>query len=123
MKSPKPIILANSILALATALSLTAFGADTAYNGGSATNPKDLKGKKVVLADIPKLVGIGYFAATAKGIAEGCADLTKNGLPTEVTTDAPTEGDIQKQIEFIDTAISKGVDGIFFRRQRPSRDF
>src|SRR6516165_9590711 len=119
MKSPKPIILANSILALATALSLTAFGADTAYNGGKATNPKDLQGKKVVLADIPKLIGIGYFGATAKGIAEGCAELTKNGLPTEVTTDAPTEGDIQRQIEFIDNAISRGVDGIFFAANDP----
>src|SRR5246500_5362134 len=119
MKSPKPITLANSILALATALSLTAFGADTAYNGGKATNPKDLKGKKVVLADVPKLVGIGYFNATAKGIADACAEMTKNGIPTEVSTDAPTEGDIQKQIEFIDNAISRGVDGIFFAANDP----
>ena len=119
MKSPKPITLANSILALATALSLTAFGADTAYNGGKATNPKDLKGKKVVLADVPKLVGIGYFNATAKGIADACAEMTKNGIPTEVSTDAPTEGDIQKQIEFIDNAVSRGVDGIFFAANDP----
>ncbi len=89
------------------------------YDGGKATNPKDLKGKKVVLADIPKLIGIGYFNATAKGIAEGCADLTKAGLPTEVTTDGPTVGDIQKQIEFIDNAISRGVDGIFFAANDP----
>jgi rhamnose transport system substrate-binding protein len=45
--------------------------------------------------------------------------LTKAGLPTEVTTDAPTEGDIQKQIEFIDNAISRGVDGIFFAANDP----
>jgi rhamnose transport system substrate-binding protein len=45
--------------------------------------------------------------------------LTKNGLPTEVTTDAPTVGDIQKQIEFIDDAISRGVDGIFFAANDP----
>ncbi|HEX4200122.1 MAG TPA: hypothetical protein VHY59_01285, partial [Chthoniobacterales bacterium] len=65
----------KSIFALVTALSVTAFGADTAYDGGKATNPKDLKGKKVVLADIPKLVGIGYFNATAKGIADACAEM------------------------------------------------
>jgi rhamnose transport system substrate-binding protein len=112
-------LLTRTFLVPVTALAATAFGADTAYNGGQATNPKDLKGKKVVLADVPKLIGIGYFNATAKGIAEGCADLTKNGLPTEVTTDAPTVGDIQKQIEFIDTAISKGVDGIFFAANDP----
>src|ERR1700730_11527287 len=103
-------------LAVSTA---SAFAADSAYDGGQAANPKDLKGKKVVLADIPKLIGIGYFNATAKGIAEGCADLTKAGVPTEVTTDAPTEGDIQKQIEFIDNAISRGVDGIFFAANDP----
>ncbi len=102
-----------------TVLATTAFGADTAYNGGQPTNPKDLKGKKVILADIPKLVGIGYFNATAKGIADACAEITKNGVPTQVTTDAPTEGDIQKQIEFIDNAISRGVDGIFFAANDP----
>jgi rhamnose transport system substrate-binding protein len=36
-----------------------------------------------------------------------------------VTTDAPTEGDIQKQIEFIDNAVSRGVDGIFFAANDP----
>jgi rhamnose transport system substrate-binding protein len=93
--------------------------AKTAYNGGQPTNPRDLRGKKANLYDIPKLIGIGYFEATAKGIAEGCAELTKNGLPTFVTTDGPTEGDIQKQIEFIDNAISRGVDGIFFAANDP----
>jgi rhamnose transport system substrate-binding protein len=101
------------------AITTSALAAESAYDGGQPTNPKDLKGKKVVLADVPKLIGIGYFNATAKGIAEGCADLTKSGLPTEVTTDAPTEGDIQKQIEFIDNAISRGVDGIFFAANDP----
>jgi rhamnose transport system substrate-binding protein len=100
---------------LLAAFTASAFAADS-YDGGQPANPKDLKGKKVVLADVPKLIGIGYFNATAKGIAEGCADLTKNGLPTQVTTDAR---DIQKQIEFIDNAISRGVDGIFFAANDP----
>lgn len=112
-----PLAKAAAILAVASVA--TALGQDTQYNGGQPTNPKDLKGKKVVLADIPKLIGIGYFNATSKGIAEGCADLTKSGLPTEVTTDGPTVGDIQKQIEFIDNAISRGVDGIFFAANDP----
>ncbi len=115
----KARLLGGICLLAAATLSTTGFGADTAYDGGQPTNPKDLKGKKIVLADVPKLIGIGYFAATAKGIAEGAADLTKNGAPTEVTTDAPTEGDIQKQIEFIDNAISRGVDGIFFAANDP----
>jgi rhamnose transport system substrate-binding protein len=109
----------QALLLSLVAMSAGAFATDSPYDGGQPTSPKDLKGKKIVLADVPKLIGIGYFNATAKGIAEGCADLTKAGLPTEVTTDAPTEGDIQKQIEFIDNAISRGVDGIFFAANDP----
>ena len=100
-------------------LCISAYGADTTYDGGQPTNPKDLKGKKIVLADVPKLIGIGYFAATTKGQAEAASELTKNGLPTEVATDAPTEAAIQKQIEFIDNAISRGVDGILFASNDP----
>jgi rhamnose transport system substrate-binding protein len=109
----------KALLLSLAALTANTFAADKPYDGGQPTNPKDFKGKKVILADIPKLIGIGYFNATAKGIAEGCADLTKAGLPTEVATDAPTEGDIQKQIEFIDNAISRGVNGIFFAANDP----
>jgi rhamnose transport system substrate-binding protein len=111
-----PILLA-SLFAIAI---LPAFGADNGYNGGQPTSPKDLKGKKIVLADVPKLIGIGYFAATTKGEAEAAAELTKKGLPTEVTTDAPTEAAIQKQIEYIDNDISKGVDGILFASNDPT---
>ena len=121
MNSFRQFHLKKAVFLLTVASIATAFGADTPapYDGGKAVNPKDLKGKKVVLADIPKLIGIGYFNATAKGIKEGCDDLTKAGLPTEVTTDGPTVGDIQKQIEFIDNAISRGVDGIFFAANDP----
>src|SRR5580700_602859 len=119
MISTNPSRFLKALLILLAASAANTFAADSSYDGGQPTNPKDLKGKKVVLADVPKLIGIGYFNATAKGIAEGCADLTKSGLPTEVTTDGPTVGDIQKQIEFIDNAVSRGVDGIFFASNDP----
>src|SRR5260221_8357144 len=119
MISTNPSRLLKALLLSLVAFAASTFAADTAYDGGQPTNPKDLKGKKVVLSDIPKLIGIGYFNATAKGIAEGCADLTKSGFPTDVTTDAPTQGDIQKQNEFIDNAISRGLDGIFFATHDP----
>ena len=80
-----------AFLSLVTLLSSRVFGADSSYDGGQPTHPKDLNGKKIVLADVPKLIGIGYFAATSKGEAEAATELTKNGLPTEVTTGAPTE--------------------------------
>jgi rhamnose transport system substrate-binding protein len=119
MKLTKASRLSKALLPLLTVLSVTAFGAASSYDGGQPTNPKDLKGKKIVLADVPKLIGIGYFAATTKGQAEAATELTKNGLPTEVTTDAPPETAIQKQIEFIDNAISRGVDGILFASNDP----
>jgi rhamnose transport system substrate-binding protein len=119
MNSPNPVQCAKTVALLLAAFSTTVFAADKPYDGGQPTNPKDLKGKKIVLADVPKLIGIGYFAATTKGQAEAAAELTKNGLPTEVTTDAPTEAAIQKQVEFIDNTISRGVDGILFAANDP----
>ena len=40
------------------------------YDGGVPTNPPDRKGKKITVVDVPKLIGIGYFNATSKGIAD-----------------------------------------------------
>jgi rhamnose transport system substrate-binding protein len=108
------------VLSLVTLLGMPAYGADSSYDGGRPTNPKDIKGKKIVLADVPKLIGIGYFAATTKGEAEAAAELTKNGFQIEVTTDAPTEAAIQKQIEYIDNDISRGMDGILFAANDPT---
>jgi hypothetical protein len=48
-----PIIL---VVLFAMAL-LPAFGAGNGYNGGRSANPQDLKKKKIVLADAPKLAG------------------------------------------------------------------
>ena len=39
-----------------------------AYDGGQPTNPPDRKGKAITVVDVPKLIGIGYFDATSKGM-------------------------------------------------------
>src|SRR5258708_38775187 len=101
MISTNPSRLLKALLLSLVAFAASTFAADSAYDGGQTTNPKDLKGKKGVLSDIPKLNGIGYFNATAKGIAEGCADLTKSGFAPEGTNRSPTEGDIHKQNQAI----------------------
>jgi len=85
------------------------------YNGGVATSPKDLKGKKITLVDVPKLVGIGYFAATTKGQQEAAKELGN----VDIKTDAPTEAKIEKQIETIDNYITQGVDGVLFAANDP----
>jgi rhamnose transport system substrate-binding protein len=59
MNSPNPVQCAKTVALLLAAFSTTVFAADKPYDGGQPTNPKDLKGKKIVLADVPKLIGIG----------------------------------------------------------------
>src|ERR1700752_4081693 len=65
-------------------------------------------GKPISLVDVPKLIGIGYFNATSKGIQDAAKEL---GSVT-VKTDGPTEAKIDEQIKFIDNYITSGVDGI-----------
>jgi ABC-type sugar transport system substrate-binding protein len=85
------------------------------YDGGSPTNPPDRKGKKITVVDIPKLIGIGYFNATSKGISDAAAELGN----VDAKTDGPTKANIDEQITFIDNYITSGVDGILFAANDP----
>ncbi len=85
------------------------------YDGGQPVDPPDLAGKDIVLVDVPKLIGIGYFAATTLGQQQAAEELGN----VQVTTDAPTEGNIDEQITFIDNYITLGVDGILFAANDP----
>lgn len=85
------------------------------YDGGVAQNAPDLAGQTITLVDIPKLVGIGYFAATTQGMQEAAAELGN----VNVTTDAPTEANIDDQITFIENYIAQGVNGILFAANDP----
>jgi rhamnose ABC transporter rhamnose-binding protein len=85
------------------------------WKAGLATNPPDMAGQKITIADVPKLIGIDYFNATAKGMQEAAAELGN----VEVITDAPTEAKIEKQIEFIDNFITQGVDVIMYASNDP----
>lgn len=85
------------------------------YDGGQPVNPPDKAGQPIVLVDVPKLIGIGYFAATTKGQQEAAEELGN----VTVTTDAPTEANIDEQVAFIDNYITQGVDGILFAANDP----
>jgi ABC-type sugar transport system substrate-binding protein len=85
------------------------------YDGGVPTNPPDRKGKKITVVDVPKLIGIGYFNATSKGIADAAAELGN----VDAKTDGPTKANIDEQITFIDNYITSGVDGILFAANDP----
>src|SRR5207248_6246057 len=85
------------------------------YDGGSPANPPSRKGKKITVVDVPKLIGIGYFNATSKGIADGAKELGN----ISAKTDGPTKANIDEQITFIDNYITQGVDGILFAANDP----
>ena len=86
-----------------------------AYDGGQATDAPDLAGQEITLVDIPKLIGIPYFNATAQGMQEAAAELGN----VTVINDGPTEGSIDQQITFIDNYITQGVDGVLFAANDP----
>lgn len=85
------------------------------YDGGQPTNPPDLSGKEITLVDVPKLIGIGYFAATTQGMQQAAEELGN----VNVTTDGPTEANIDDQITFLDNFITQGVDGLLFAANDP----
>ena len=85
------------------------------YDGGEPTGAPDRAGKKITVIDIPKLIGIGYFNATSKGITDAAAELGN----VDAKTDGPTKANIDEQITFIDNYITSGVDGILFAANDP----
>ena len=64
---------------------------------------------------MPKLIGIGYFNATSKGMQDAAKELGN----VTVTTDGPTKANIDEQITFIDNYVTRGVDGILFAANDP----
>ena len=85
------------------------------YNGGTVVGAPDRNGKTINVVDVPKLIGIGYFDATSKGIADAAKELGN----VKVKTDGPTKANIDDQITFLDNYITSGVDGILFAANDP----
>jgi len=85
------------------------------YNGGQPVNPPDLKGKPIRVLDLPKLIGIAYFAATTKGLNEAAEELGN----VTIITDAPTEANVDDQITFIENYVTQGIDVIAFASNDP----
>ena len=85
------------------------------FDGGQPADPPDRAGKPITVVDVPKLIGIGYFNATSKGMQDAAAELGN----VTVTTDGPTKANIDEQITFLDNYITRGVDGILFAANDP----
>ena len=85
------------------------------YDGGQPTGAPDRSGKEITHIDIPKLVGVGYFAATTEGMRQAAEELGN----VKVSTDGPTEANIDDQVTFIDNYVTRGVDGVLFAANDP----
>jgi ABC-type sugar transport system substrate-binding protein len=85
------------------------------YDGGMAAMGDDMAGMDIVVVDVPKLIGIGYFGATTLGQQQAAEELGN----VSVTTDGPTDANIDDQIQVIDSYITQGVDGILFAANDP----
>ena len=86
------------------------------YDGGMvAMGDMDMAGADIVVVDVPKLIGIGYFGATTLGQQLAAEELGN----VSVTTDGPTDANIDDQIQVIDSYITQGVDGILFAANDP----
>jgi ABC-type sugar transport system substrate-binding protein len=85
------------------------------YDGGQPTGAPDLAGKPITAVDVPKLIGIGYFNATSKGMQDAAKELGN----VTITTDGPTKANIDEQITFIDNYVTRGVNGILFAANDP----
>lgn len=86
------------------------------YDGGQPSNSPDLAGQPISIVDVPKLIGIGYFDATAKGVQEAAAELGN----VTARTDGPTEANIDDQIAVIENYVASGnIQGILFAANDP----
>ncbi len=86
------------------------------YDGGQPVDAPDLAGADITLLDVPKLVGIGYFSATTQGMNEAAEELGN----VTIVTDAPTEANIDDQINVIENQIASGeINGVLFAANDP----
>ena len=83
------------------------------YDGGQPSNAPDLKGKKITVVDVPKLVGIGYFQRHVEGTL---TPPRKWATWTPRPTDRPRPTSTTV-ITLIDNYITSGVNGILFGGQ------
>ena len=85
------------------------------YDGGMPAGAPAAAGEKIVVVDVPRITGVGYFAATASGMKEAAAELGN----VEITTEGPTQISTSQQVTVIDNRVTAGVDGVLFAANDP----
>lgn len=85
------------------------------YDGGVPQSQPPRAGEKMIVLDVPRLTGVGYYALTARGMREAATELGN----VEVKTAGATQISIAQQITFIEDYLSSGVDGVLFAANDP----
>ena len=85
------------------------------YDGGQLAGSVNLSGQPLILVDIPVLIGVDYFNATARGMQEAADEIGN----VEVINDGPLFADIEEQVRFINTFVGEGIDGVLFAANDP----
>jgi rhamnose transport system substrate-binding protein len=86
------------------------------YDGGQPVDAPDLAGQDIVLVDVPKLIGIGYFDATYLGMQQAAEELGN----VTVLQGGTTEANIDDQVADIENYMAGGeINGILFAANDP----
>ncbi len=86
-----------------------------AYDGGTAVNQPARAGETIRVVDVPRITGVGYYAATASGMREAAEELGT----VEVKTDGPSQISTVRQIATLEDHVTAGVDGILVAANDP----
>ncbi len=86
------------------------------YDGGQPTDAPNLAEEDIVLVDVPKLIGIGYFDATHLGMQQAAEELGN----VTVIQGGTTEANIDDQVADIENYIAGGeINGVLFAANDP----
>ena len=85
------------------------------YDGGVPRNPPPRAGKEIVVVNVPRLTGVGYYVAVARGMREAADELGDVALKT----DGPAQISVGQQIAVLDDHVTSGTEGVLFAANDP----
>ncbi len=85
------------------------------YDGGVPANQPARLGETITVVNVPRLTGVGYYAAAARGMREAAAELGN----VVVKTDGPAQINLAHLITAIDDHVTSGIDGVLFAANDP----
>jgi rhamnose transport system substrate-binding protein len=85
------------------------------YDGGVPVEMPPRAGEKIIVVDVPRIVGVGYYAAAAEGMREAAEELGT----VDVKVDGPTQISTARQITALEDHVTAGVDGIVVAANDP----